>query len=147
MISTPAPRKSCWDAQKRRLLCGSHYSKKLAGPHTRITCTLCVAPLCMSGNVVLAWRPTRRHYGQQHLPLPWPLYPSCWQLLWHSVASWGLWPSHWGQIAAPLLPPFLWWLLLRLCRAYSAFIKGIYICTKLFPFFLLRLSGAEASRS
>lgn len=107
MISTPVPRESCWAALRRPPPCGSHYSKKLAGPHTQIICTLCAAPLYAFRSAGRAQRPTRRRCGRQRQhPLGSPS-PLCWRLLWHSPASWVLWPSRSGQVAAcpPPRPP------------------------------------------
>ncbi|XP_065393585.1 neuritin-like protein isoform X2 [Macaca fascicularis] len=82
MTSMPVPLGSCWAVRRRQLQCGNHYSKKLAGPPIRITCTLCAAPRCMFGSAVQAPKPTRRHCQLQHLHSPWPLRPHCWRLLW-----------------------------------------------------------------
>lgn len=110
MTSTPVPRESYWAAQRRQPPCGSHYSKKLAGPHTQITCTLSVAPLCAFRSAGWAQRPTRKPCGRQRQRPPRRPLPRCWQLLWHWPASWGPWPSQSSWVVMPPPPALLWWL-------------------------------------
>ena len=111
MTSTLVPRESYWAARRRQPPCGSHYSKKLAGPHTQITCTLSVAPLRAFRSAGWAQRPTRKPCGQQRRRPPRPPCPRCWQLLWRWPASWGPWPSQSSWVVMPPPPALLWWLL------------------------------------
>ncbi|PNI91134.1 NRN1L isoform 3 [Pan troglodytes] len=87
MTSMPVPLRSCRAVRRRQLQCGNHYSKKLARPPIRITCTLCAVPRCMFGSAAQAPKPTKRRCGLQRLHSPWPLRPHCWRLLW-------LWPTY-----------------------------------------------------